>query len=83
MNRGVVHLKAKAGLRGAQLVWLLERAEPSEDDFSGESPGEILANYGVRDMGHGRLAEGLAFWAWRCEACKVVSFTYPQGTTHA
>ncbi len=82
MDKGVVRLKAKAGIRGAKIVWLLEGVEPSEDDFSGEQPTETLVNYGARDLGGGRADLGLAFWAWRCTGCKVVSFAYPQGTTH-
>ncbi|MGA7476711.1 MAG: hypothetical protein WBW47_05770 [Thermoplasmata archaeon] len=82
MGKGVVRLKAKAGIRGAKIVWLLEGVEPSEDDFSGEQPTETLVNYGARDLRGGRADLGLAFWAWRCAGCKVVSFAYPQGTTH-
>jgi len=74
MTRGVVRLQSVAGSRGAKLIWLLEGVEPSEDDFSGEPLADTLANTGVRAIG------GIAFWAWRCTDCKVISFTYPQGT---
>lgn len=82
MTRGFVRLLAKAGLRGAKIVWLLENVEPNEDDFSGETPTDTLANYGTRDV-FGPGMPGIAFSAWRCTHCKVVSFTYPQGTAHA
>lgn len=83
MTPGVVRLQAIAGgLRGAKIEWLLERVEPSEDDFSGEPPTDTLVSYDFPGVFRPGMP-GLAFSAWRCTRCKVVSFTYPQGNKHA
>ena len=78
MSEGSVRLHAKAGLRGAKLEWMIRPSGHSEIGSEGEASTETLANYGARDV-VAPGAYGLLFRAWRCEACKIVAFSYPQG----
>ena len=80
MREGSIAVYAKAGLRGARISWVDPSPTPSSQPYAGPV-SEVLVNNGVRDiMGHSY--PGLRFQGWRCPSCKIVAFSYPQGTDH-
>jgi len=73
---------AKSGVRGAKIGWLDLSAGVSTLTMDEAQDSETLVNYGALDvLAHqGKDAYGLRFEGWRCKKCRIVSFSYPQGT---